>query len=71
MGVIHISLNSKFGESQNLIEVEYLVYLSIVTFSYISNIIGMIRHRFLLRFNLFFWDEINKNYANLEPDPIF
>ena len=71
MGVIHISLNSKFGESQNIIEVEYLVYLSIITFSYISNIIGMIHDRFLLRIDLFFWDEINKDYANLEPDPFF
>ena len=71
MGVIHISLNSKFGESQNIIEVEYLVYLSIITFSYISNIIGMIHDRFLLRIDLFFWDEIKKDYANLEPDPFF
>ena len=29
------------------------------------------RYRFLLRFDLLFWDEINKNYTSLEPDPIF
>ena len=40
-------------------------------FSYVSNIIGLIRDCFLLtlRFDLF-WDKIDKKYANLEePDP--
>ena len=38
--------------------------------SYVSNIIGLICDHFILRFDLF-WDEIYKNYANLEePDPI-
>ena len=40
-------------------------------FSYISNIIGLICDRFLLIFDLFFWNKIDKIFANLEPDPIF
>ena len=40
-------------------------------FSYASNITGLIRDRFLLRFDLLFWDEVDKKYANLEEaDPI-
>ena len=39
-------------------------------FSYVSNIIGLICDSFLLRFDFFFLDEIDKKYANLEkPDP--
>ena len=51
------------------------LYLSLIMipslFSYASNITGLIRDRFLLRFDLLFWDEVDKKYANLEePDPI-
>ena len=56
--------NSKSGESQNI------TYIEVCLFSYVSNITGLICDCFLLRFNPFFWDEIDKKYASLgEPDP--
>ena len=46
-------------------EVEYSL------FSYISNMIGLICDRFLLRFDFFFcWDKTDKYYANFGTDPI-
>ena len=40
-------------------------------FSYISNIIGLICDRFLLKCDLLFEDKTDKNYANLKPDSSF
>ena len=57
--------HQKSGESQNII-----LTLIPSLLSYVSNIIGLICDCFLLRFDVFFWNEIDKKYANLEePDP--
>ena len=57
--------HSKSGESQN-----FILKFNPSLFSFVSNIIGLICDYFLLRFDLFLWDKIDKKYVNLEePDP--
>ena len=49
-----------------------LIIITPSLFSYVLNIIGLICDSFLLRFDLFFWDKVNKKYTNLEePDLLF
>ena len=62
--LIYLNILNLLGESQSIILNFNTVIPSL--FSYVSSIIGLMRDYFLLRFDLFFWDKIDKKYANFE-----
>ena len=66
---IFLNILNLSGESQDIILNFNTVIPSL--FSFVSNIIGLIWDCFLLRFDLFFWDEIDKRYADMEEPDLY
>ena len=61
---IYLNILNLIAESQGII----LNFNTVIhgLFSYVSSVIGLMWDCFLLRFDLFFWDKIDKKYANFE-----